>query len=194
MKTRRNEPRKKPRKPGRSSKPAPPKWVSQTEFGRLHDVTRMQVNRWKGDGLLATNAKAQVNVAASDKVLEANNLGRFRKEESAGAAATKASTRKENALARLRELDVEEREGRLVDVNEARDLAFRLAQLVQDRLTSWPARVSAQMATEMGVKTGVVSAALEKYVRLELADIAGEIEAAGESGSALGIRAGSDAA
>jgi hypothetical protein len=80
-----------------------------------------------------------------------------------------ARAKKEAALAGLRELDLQEREGKLVDAATVYDAVFRRFREERDALLNWPARVSALIAAEVGVEAGVLLVALEKHVREFLA-------------------------
>lgn len=160
--------------------------VSQTEFARLHNVGKANVTFWARKGLVVFDANKKVVVEDSNELLKKVGYGKFntkRVQSEDNADVNMATARKELALARKHEIAVEELEGRLVDAAVAREHAYALARMVQDKLTSWPARASHLLANEVGVDVGVMAAALEKAIRNELNEIADEIESARPSDS-----------
>ena len=72
-------------------------------------------------------------------------------------------------LARLR---LQERKGELIDRARATALVFRLAREERDSWINWPARVAALMAADLGVEAHPMQKALEKHVRVQLAELA----------------------
>lgn len=154
--------------------------MNLSKFAEAHGVNRSTAKRWKDRGLIKSG-RGGVDVAASDRNLKAKKLGRFALEkrpavvkESDGTETTLAAIeiRKQHALMRGHELEVAEEEGRLVDAGIVRNEQARIARLVQDTLASMPARRSHEIAAELGVDVGPVSAVLEKHLRLELKQIA----------------------
>lgn len=76
-----------------------------------------------------------------------------------------AQRRKENYLARLRQLEFEIKSGRLVDAEAAKKTTFDLARGERDALLNWPARVSPLIAADLGVDQVKLGVALERHVR-----------------------------
>lgn len=64
--------------------------------------------------------------------------------------------------------------GELVDRNQAIAQVFKLARTERDAWLNWPARISAQMAAELGLDPHVLHVAIEAAVRKHLAEL-GEI-------------------
>jgi hypothetical protein len=62
--------------------------------------------------------------------------------------------------------------GELVDRARATALAFRLAREERDSWTTWPARVAALMAAELGADPHALQTQLETHVRAHLAELA----------------------
>ena len=87
-----------------------------------------------------------------------------------------AERRKNVALAEKREIEVALLKQELVDRRAAEHLAFSLAREHHDSWINWPARASAKIAAELGVEHRKVAATLEKHVRLELEQRAGDLE------------------
>lgn len=155
--------------------------MNLAEFAKRHGVNRSTAKRWKDRGLIKCGRGGVVDTAASDRNLKAKKLGKFAVEkkpavvkEADGTETTLAAIeiRKQHALMRGHELEVAEEEGRLVDAGVARNESARIARLVQDTLASMPARRSHEIAAELAVDVGRVSAVLEKHLRLELKQIA----------------------
>ncbi len=62
--------------------------------------------------------------------------------------------------------------GELIDKARAEVLVFRLAREERDAWLTWPARVAALMAAELGTETAAVQKVLEAHVRAHLEDLA----------------------
>lgn len=83
-----------------------------------------------------------------------------------------ARTANEVLKARLRRMELQQKEGELVDRARATALVFRLARQERDVWLGWPARVAAMMAAELGVDAHALQTVLESHVREHLASLA----------------------
>ena len=83
-----------------------------------------------------------------------------------------ARTANEVLKARLRRMEVQQKEGELVDRARATALVFRLARQERDVWLGWPARVAALMAAELGVDAHALQTVLETHVRQHLGELA----------------------
>ena len=83
-----------------------------------------------------------------------------------------ARTANEVLKARLRRMELQQREGELVDRARATALVFRLARQERDVWLGWPARVAALMAAELGVGAHALQTVLETHVREHLGSLA----------------------
>lgn len=83
-----------------------------------------------------------------------------------------ARTAHEIAKAHLARLKLQERRGELVDRARAAALVFRLAREERDSWCTWPARVAALIAAELGVEAHAMQRALEHHVRAHLQELA----------------------
>lgn len=81
-----------------------------------------------------------------------------------------AQRRKENYLARLRQLEFEIKSGKLVDAEAARKAVFELSRQDRDSWANWPSRVAPLIAAELGVDLVKLAVILEKHVRDQLAE------------------------
>ncbi|MFP5455202.1 MAG: hypothetical protein ACLGHK_06850, partial [Alphaproteobacteria bacterium] len=106
-----------------------------------------------------------------------------------GATFMKAKTANEVMKAQERKLRLQKQKGELVDRNRAEMLVFRLAREERDAWVTWPARVAAQMASELNtalehqdtaksgasepaVTTALIQRLLETHVRAQLDSLA----------------------
>ena len=83
-----------------------------------------------------------------------------------------ARTANEVLKARLRRMELQQKEGELVDRARATALVFRLARQERDVWLGWPARVAAMMAAELGLNAHALQTVLESHVREHLASLA----------------------
>lgn len=82
----------------------------------------------------------------------------------------RARIKREQEEGRLKELERRRRENELVDAEEIREEQLRRATEEREALLSWPARVSALMAAELGIDRWRLGQVLRKYVRQHLAE------------------------
>ena len=82
-----------------------------------------------------------------------------------------ARTANEVLKARLRRMELQQKEGELVDRARAVALVFRLARQERDVWLGWPSRVAALMAAELGVGAYEMQAALETHVWTHLQEL-----------------------
>lgn len=82
--------------------------------------------------------------------------------------------RSENEVlkAKMAHLDYERKRGELVDVQAARDAVFESFRRFRDNWQQWPARVYADMASELGIDPEIMRRALEERIDAELHRVA----------------------
>ena len=85
---------------------------------------------------------------------------------------TEARTKDMLLRVQMRELDLRERQGALVDKDEYDKKVFALARQFRDAVQNWPTRVAPEMAAELGVDQHQVSVTLGKFIRDLLTDLA----------------------
>jgi hypothetical protein len=83
-----------------------------------------------------------------------------------------ARTAHEIAKAHLARLRLQRMKGELVDRARAMALVFRLAREERDSWCTWPARVAALIAAELGVEAHAVQKLMETHVRAHLGELA----------------------
>lgn len=62
--------------------------------------------------------------------------------------------------------------GDLVDRDKATGMIFELARRERDAWQNWPPRVAANMAAELGIDAHKMELALDKFIRIQLAELA----------------------
>lgn len=90
---------------------------------------------------------------------------------SGGASLLQARTANEVLKARLKQIALAEKKEELVDRAKAVAQVFKLARSERDAWLNWPARVSAQMASSLGVDAHTMHVALEAAVREHLIEL-----------------------
>ena len=83
---------------------------------------------------------------------------------------------KENSLAGIRVLELQQKAGALVDLSTAETVLFETFRAYRDAWLNWPIRVGALMAAELKMEPEPLVGALTKYVHQQLSDL-GEPEA-----------------
>ena len=85
-----------------------------------------------------------------------------------GTTFLQAKTANEVLKAQERKLRLAKLKGELVERDRAKALVFRLAREERDAWVTWPARVAALMAAEIGVEAAAMQTVLETHVRAHL--------------------------
>jgi hypothetical protein len=88
-----------------------------------------------------------------------------------GARLTQARTVNEVVKAQTNKVRLARLKGELVDRNQAVAHVFKLARTERDAWLNWPARISAQMAAQLGVDPHAMHIALEAAVREHLQEL-----------------------
>jgi len=93
---------------------------------------------------------------------------------SAGGGTTYTQARAANEVlkAQTNRIRLQQLKKELVDRSKALAHVFKLARAERDAWMSWPARVSSQMAAELGVDAHTMHVTLEAYVRQHLSELA----------------------
>ncbi len=164
--------------------------VSQNEFAKLIGVSKGTVSKWKAAGKLVMVGD-RVDADASRARLEGLGVldrpkgddidARIDAAAATGLRALMASgqlldkadaeTVRENFVALKRKLELEVASGTLVEVDPLRRQLFTMWRAQRDAWQTWPVRVSAIMADELGIEEGRLLAALERHVRLQLSEL-----------------------
>jgi transcriptional regulator of acetoin/glycerol metabolism len=89
----------------------------------------------------------------------------------------KAKALKETYLARLHQLDFEQRSGRIVDKAAIENRIFDYARRSQNAWMNWPSQIAPMLASELGVDQVKLTVLLENYVRRHLTDMTDQFRA-----------------
>jgi len=152
-----------------SAEPAPgAEAVTQTAFAKLVGVSRQRIGQMIREGLPTRDGRIPVEEArawiAAEKRLYGNGAN--------VAARIEARAAKERADADLAELKLAERQGKLVDREAVRRIAFERARFERDAHLGFAARAAPLIAAEAGGDVGVIFAALDKVMREHLLALA----------------------
>ena len=82
-----------------------------------------------------------------------------------------SAAREKAAMARMRELELEKREGKLVDVEAARGLVFDAFRTIRDHWLAFPSAHSARIAAKLDADPDLVSEVLIEFIRKHAAKI-----------------------
>lgn len=91
--------------------------------------------------------------------------------QSGGASLLQARTANEVLKAKLKQIALAEKKEELVDRAKAIAQVFKLARAERDAWLNWPARVSGQMASQLGVDPHTMHVVLEAAVREHLIEL-----------------------
>ena len=180
--------------------------LSLRAYAKHRGVTEGAVRRAVKDGRIKTGPDGTINPARADSQWNSNTdpakQGALKKDENqpsrtaamqsvretlkesgqsvAGMTSfEQARTAHEITKVHLARLLLQEKRGSLIDKANVTAQVFRLARQVRDAWLNWPARISAQMAAELGVDEHAMHTMLERYVRdhlTELGDIRPKFE------------------
>ena len=168
-------------------KQSPPGLMTQAEYARHRNVNRSHISRLAQRGILVMRGKL-VDVAASDAVLDdkpvdveprqptpASPSRSISEPGQTGSSFAQAKTVEMVYRARLRKLEFEARERRLIDAEEVRKAIAGAGRGVRDGLLGLPDRVAAILAAESDAKK--VHATLKTELVRELEALADAIDA-----------------
>ena len=145
--------------------------VTQAHLARNAGVTRQAIHK---NPHIKKTADGSVDVNAT-----ATTLG----------ALERAQLRKEEALAELRELELQEKQGLLVDAAHVREEGFKAGRIIREGLQAIPDRVTALVVAQFGVtelSAAKVHALLTEEIRKALTAVSDGVLECGESGPAAG--------
>ena len=151
--------------------------ISKREFARREGCSPPLVRRAIKQGKLAELPDGTMDPALVGTPWRAGNRDGNREKRGSRADPDEgqvsffdAQRRKEVALARLRELELAQKDGQLLNADDVRAEVGRIARQERDALSNWPARVAPLIAAELGVEQVRLTVILEKHVRDFLAE------------------------
>lgn len=138
---------------------------TQIEAAEAAGVTPRTVRRWEADADLWSRALAAVGAAGAGVDAEEDNPD--------GWTYSEAKRRKEAALARLRELELAEKERRLITIEDAIRPIEALLTLVRGRLLALPSRLAGALPGDPATTFDVAERIVHELMQ-ELAEAAEE--------------------
>lgn len=145
-------------------------WSGQTDPAKQRGETAGGAT--KGPASSTTPSERPVPQAAIDAVQD--TLTESGQEPAPGGQVTfmRARLATEVLKAQLQKEQLKRVRGEVVDRNKAVAMVFDLARKERDAWIGWPARVAANMASELGVEAHELEQVLDRYLREHLAELA----------------------
>ncbi len=159
-----------------------PKRATKAEFARRVGLTRGRISQLVAQGLPVL-PDGRIEVEAGLRWME-ENLDPDRRARARLHAPRLTNTRDgDSSLAEARRqhewtkvqrarLALERERGAVVDRQKTVNRVFALARQERDAWLNWPPRIAALMAAELGVEAHAMQAALDRYVRQHLTELA----------------------
>lgn len=150
--------------------------VSKSGFGRLVGVSPSRISQMIRQGL-PVEADGRIDVARG-RVWFADNIDRSRSEAQQGSAQGSLSfgaggrDEKKGIELELARIDLDRARGALVDKVAVERAIFARARAERDAWQTWPLRIAAAFAAELGVEEAVLLPVLKRLVREHLAELA----------------------
>jgi Helix-turn-helix domain len=149
--------------------------ISVSEAARILGLNRSTLSRQIKQGLIrAHRGKVHLSEVREDR---RNNLDVSRRvtyaaprDEEANSSFAAARAKKEEYVAKLRELEYAVKSRRLVDAEAARRRVFELARNERDRWLSFPSRVATLIAADVGCDPVALGVVLDRQVRQHLSE------------------------
>ena len=164
--------------------------MSEREYSAHSGISRGAIQKARKAGRLVVHQDGSINAAASDvrraEMTDADQQRRSTGSDSglSGPADSASYLKARTALtvyqAQERQLAIQKKKGVLVDRARAETLVFRLARQERDVWVTWPSRVAALMAAEVGmeverqsgspvmIEAAILQRVLETHVRAQL--------------------------
>lgn len=144
--------------------------ISKAEFAREVGVSKPRVTQLIKEGLPLNN-DGTVKVPDAHNWYDKNVLQtQSGPDQSQSITALQAKKLREEA--EIKRLDRKQRAGELVDRQMAERAYYDLGRQIRDAIQTWPAKVSAEMANELGVDPHKMQQVLDDYVYSFLNDLA----------------------
>lgn len=123
--------------------------VTRAELAKKLQVSRQRVHSMVQEGLIVPDSKGLIDLDTAITTIAANRdpaRGGKRTPIEADESFSEARTRKETALANLREIEAAEKRGELVNAREYNDLHILMIVAAKTRLRSIPITVAGEVA------------------------------------------------
>jgi hypothetical protein len=143
--------------------------VSKAEFGRRRGLGRTRLKQLVADGLPVERGKVPVGKAGA--WLDAN-VDPARQNNWNGGSLNDLRRQRESIKVDAGRLDLARARGELVERASVRKFLSDRARMERDQWLAWSSAAAARLASELGVDTGRLFAALEREVRDHLRQLA----------------------
>jgi phage terminase Nu1 subunit (DNA packaging protein) len=127
-----------------------PKEISTQEAAALLEITPHRLRQLIAEGHIAQAKRAKVGLVGA-----VQGYIRFLKDDTRRSSKSASASRVQDARAREIDLKIAEREGRLIDAVEHRDLFAESFGIIKSGLDSIPARVTRDMALRRKIETEI---------------------------------------
>lgn len=147
--------------------------VSKSQFAKLAGVSPSRVSQMIGRGL-PVEPNGRIDVARG-RCWIADNIDQGRAEAQHSSAATGQATmrfgggdEKKSLETELTRIELEKARGSLVDRALVERVVFGAARAERDAWLTWPLRIAAGLAAEIGIEESILLPALKRAVRDQL--------------------------
>lgn len=162
---------------------------NQARYSERHSVSRKTVTMWKNKGLLVLDNFGLIDIKKSDENLKKYRLGgldmspRFgqpaqpEEDPTAGnleagkADYNEAKRVKENYAALQEKLEFEVKSGKLIPIDEAKNIFFEEFKKMRDSWINWPMNIAPHLAAELNAPADKILTVLNEYVHNHLSDL-----------------------
>lgn len=128
--------------------------------------------QWDKNTDLAQQRESKRKAVSSAAIDAVNDTLQEQGVSTGGTTYMQARAANEVLKAQTNRLRLQQIKKELVDRSSALAHVFKLARAERDAWVSWPARISSQMAAELGVDAHTMHVTLEAYVRQHLSELA----------------------
>jgi len=154
----------------------PPKSVSKAQFATMVNLSKGRISQLVEQGL-PVDQHGRVIIAEARCWME-DNLNPRRRKHSGGQGSASVKDRREQVELEKAEIELQRLKGDLIDRRTVERTIYGLSRAERDAWQTWPLRIAAEMAGELGVDEGLLLAVLRNKVRDELERLAGPQEIA----------------
>lgn len=128
-----------------------PEWLGIENYAKYRNVTVTVVRRHIEDGKLVVEHRGGVrmlNVAEADKAWEAHGLKGSDEGQKTLATSLQARTALQSTKALLAKLELDQKLGRLVPLEQVKNDAYKVANAVRNAMQNIPQKIAAEVAAE----------------------------------------------
>lgn len=148
----------------------PPRFVSKANFAKMVGLSKGRISQLIKEGL-PVEPNGLIDAAQGRCWMEDNLDGRRRKQPQTSRS---VRDRREEIDLEKAEIELKRLKGELIERTVVERAVFAKARAERDAWQTWPLRISAEMASALGVEEGVLLTVLRRAVRDELARLAGK--------------------